>query len=161
MNTQLRVLIVLVLCFLSQAALEIQVENSIVESNNEWTRILLRVTGGVPPYNFTYTWIPTNWKQVNNQIYLPITTFAANRKYPCKVIIKDSGNEEIRTTVVFSIRRNSLKIGSQLFPYEHEFEDSFFNEGGFQGQPEMKQINNDPIPTIPEVEEIPEPPPPV
>jgi hypothetical protein len=64
----------------------------VVESNNEWTRILLGVNGGTPPYKLIYTDIPVDWKQVNNRIYIPIFAFTVSRRYPCKVIVRDAEN---------------------------------------------------------------------
>lgn len=51
--------------------LQFELGSSKVQSNREWTRVRIAVTGGEFPYEYIYTLLPKGWKQVKNYLYIP------------------------------------------------------------------------------------------
>ena len=95
----------------------------------------MEVEGGQGPYTIKYDSFPAEWKQVMNGLYAPRKSIAEDRKYPCQVRVKDRSGRQLKATVVFIARERRLAVESEIYPYEKEFDDEFYNEDGCSGKP--------------------------
>jgi hypothetical protein len=60
-----------------------------------------------------------------------------NRKFPCKLVVRDNNKDQIRGTVLFIAKNRKFYVENEIFDYDYFFRDDFFVEGGFSGKPQL------------------------
>lgn len=76
-----------------------------------------------------------------NFIYIPAEQRTNNRKFPCRLRVRDGSGVEVKSTVVFVMSGEMVYLTQLLFPYDQTFDDAFFNTGIFSGRPSMVQAS--------------------
>lgn len=95
------------------------------------------MSGGTKPYSYYFDEYPQYWSYINQDLYIPTTFNNIDRRYPIKIRVVDSKGSQARATIVIQVSDGQVYLYNQLYPYDQQFDDSFFNTGTFRGRPKM------------------------
>lgn len=81
----------------------------------------MAVVGGSAPYIYSYTHLPSGWKQVNHFLYIPIDHAASNRKYVCRLLVTDTNQHSLSTSLLFITYQGRVFVDGVAYPYHQSF----------------------------------------
>lgn len=83
------ILFIFILGAVSGKNLSFDFEDSVIDSNKEWVRFRIGISGGTKPYTYRYDQYPAQWNPVYSYLYVPKSKLINKMKYPCRIRVND------------------------------------------------------------------------